>query len=919
MDPALFERELDRVPTVAPGYVVVDLETTGFDPRRDEILQVAAAAVGPDGVAVWTSLVRPSGPVPEAVLRLTGLNRAELLAAPPEAEVLAGLERFLAGRPVVGHNVAFDREFLAARGIRPAVAADTLTWARIAFPRRASHRLEDFGDVVGPLPGAFHDARVDVLATLRLVAAIRQRLAGLGPRTRQALADLLGREWDWWAVPDAGAGTEAGVFAPGGEPPPEPEPVSGPVAESPERWWAPDGPLARRHPGWERRPAQEQLAEAVRRTLEAGDTLLAEAGTGLGKSLAYLLPAVAAAAAGARVVVATNTVALQDQLWDKDVPEALEALGVPGLPRALVKGQGRYACLLKAEDALEAARGRTLAPPYALAALVVWLAETADGERDDWTGMRLADGPALWEAVAADPAACARERCRFAGPCYLRASRRRAQAARILVVNHALLLAHAGLGGGVLPPFDHLVVDEAHRLPEAADQAFGFAVPLAATARRLEEWGARGGLFDRLEGAERLEGREAVRRGLGLAAGALGRLAAALRAEAAARGVDTVRVRPEADPLAEPVKAAQDDARTALEALGDRMGELVERARAAWGPAVLDRPGWLAWSRAVTRIAEVAAVLGAFGTADGDVVDWWQVAAPPAAEVTVRRAPLNPAPWLKEQLWDKVPGGKILVSATLRIGGRFDYLAGQLGLDPAAVRTLDLASPFNVRERAILAVPRDFPDPREEIHLDRVGEFVARLAGAIGGRTLVLTTSRRAVLGLRERLLPALERQGIQLWVQGLDGPAERLARRLRADPRAVVVGTASLWEGIDVPGPALSAVVVTRLPFAYPEDPLEAARLEQIARTGRSAFWTRTLPQAVLRFRQGFGRLLRAMDDRGAVVVLDPRLVGRSEYGRVFVDSLPGPRLVVGGTMELVETVSRFIAAGEDAACAFW
>ncbi|MCL8208704.1 MAG: DNA polymerase III [Actinomycetia bacterium] len=918
MDPALFERELDRVPTLAPGYVVLDLETTGFDPRQDAILQVAAVAVGPEGVACWSSLVRPSGPVPDEVLRLTGLDRRALAAAPPEAEVLAALERFLEGRPVVGHNVGFDRDFLAARGIRPPVAADTLTWSRIAFPRRPSHRLEDFGDLVGPLPGGFHDATVDVLATLRLVAAIRHRLAGLGPHTRRALADLLGPEWDWWAVPHDGPGAESAVFLPGGEPEPEPEPVAGPVVEPAERWWAPDGPLARRHPGWERRPAQERLGEAVREALAARATLLAEAGTGLGKSLAYLLPAVAAAADGARVVIATHTVALQDQLWGKDVPEAVEALGVPGLARALVKGQGRYACLLKAEDVLEGARGRTLAPPYALAALVVWLAETVDGERDDWTAMRLPDGPALWEAVAADPAACARDRCRFAGPCYLRTSRRRAQTARILVVNHALLLAHAGLGGGVLPPFDHLVVDEAHRLPEAADHAFGFAVPLGATARRLEEWGARGGLVDRLEGVERLGGREAIRRGLGLAAGAVGRLAAALRAEAAGRGTETVRVRPEVDPLPEAAESARADAETALRGLAERMEGLVERARAELGAAVLDRAGWLGWARAAAQAAELAEVLAAFGTGADEWVDWWQVTGPSGDEVTIRRAPLNPAPWLRERLWEQVPGGKILVSATLRIGGRFDYLAEQLGLELQGLRTLDLASPFNVRERALLAVPSDFPDPREEAHLDRAGEFVARLAAAIGGRTLVLTTSRRAVLRLRERLGPVLERQGIQLWVQGPDGPAERLARRLRADPRSVVVGTASLWEGIDVPGPALSAVVVTRLPFAYPDDPLEAARLERIARTGRSAFWARTLPQAVLRFRQGFGRLLRAMDDRGAVVVLDPRLVGRPTYGRVFLDALGGPRLVVGESAALVETVSRFIGAGEDAACAF-
>lgn len=919
---------------VARPMVIVDLETTGLNAERDEIIQVAAVRVDPaapdGGLLLAASLVRPTRPVPREILRLTHLDPERLAAAPPWSAVAPALREFVGDEPVAGHNVAFDLKFLSRNGLALTQGLDTWDWARIAFPARRNHKLAELAEDFD-VPGAAHDARTDVAACYFVMAAVQRRLSRLGRATVALVRHTVGREGDWWRWDPAPSGPEAALFRPAPEPPTVPlaprDVAMGPIHD----WFGDAGPLARLHEGWQTRPGQVALADAVEEALADHGTLVAEAGTGVGKSLAYLLPAIRQAAwEGERVVVATHTVALQDQLWHKDLPQALQALGLESVPRALVKGRARYACLLKAE---EETGGVDLAWNWdqrvAAASLVVWLADTEAGERDEWTGGRVPGAQGVWEAVAADPDACLGSRCKFAGPCFMRRSRRLAEGANLVVTNHSLLLAHAAQGG-VLPEFHHLVIDEAHHLPEVADQVLGLRIDLMRSSRLLADWAKPTGLLGHSH--ELLGARaEALRPGvlasaalLQQAADALAVLGRALKrgdAPGARARVETVRVVGEA--------ARRLDEGPAGPALAAAAASLAEGARQLADAIALAEeegdPGrdrrsarWLQLGRMARILQELAQGTAAFTTRSDDWVDWWEWNAA-GTQVTIRRAPLNPGTLLADALWSAVPGGTVLTSATLTAAGRFEYLGSQLGL-ARDVGVTTYPSPFAAHEQSLLAIPSDFPLPSDPDHLRRVGQFVQELAGRLHGRLMVLATSRAAVESLADQLEAPLALLGLELLVQGAGGSPHQLAAHLRTHPATVLVGTSGLWEGVDVPGPALAAVVLTRLPFGYPGEPLEEARAEVLVRQSRSPFGARSLPQAVLKFRQGFGRLLRTEDDRGAVVVLDPRILPpgsagsarhTTSYGRAFIASLPHPQLAVGDTLAVLDRVAAFAGSG--------
>lgn len=915
MDGTLRELDLSWC-RVKPTLVVIDLETTGLDSARDSIIQIAALRWQDGQARLWSSLVRPRGPVPEAVLRLTGLDPDLLAEAPQDHEVLPALLEFLGNAPIAGHNIGFDLGFLKPFGYAPRQVIDSLDWARIAFPRRTSYRLEDFDDILPePTDLSFHDARFDVVATLALLSRVSERLGRLSRPSQSLLGSVLLHDWTFWGLEAGPLSPDTPLFMPAPDPGPlpgfEPRPLPAvPVGQ----WFDQNSTLSARHPGWQPRPGQIAMAEAVEEALYDRRQLIVEAGTGVGKSLAYLIPALAkAAATGERVVVSTHTLALQDQLWSKDVPEALSALGLDDMPRALLKGRSRYLCLLKAEDVVM--NVEWLAVPWedrvALASFLVFLAESESGERDDWGIDRLPTAQVLWERVQADADACAGARCKFAGPCFMRKGRRQAEASPVIVTNHALLLSSA-YHGGTLPPYHHVVLDEAHRVPEVADQVFGFSLPLQRTAHLIGDGVGEHGILRRIHHPGLVSMISALTRDLALLVTSLKRLHSHLLQLVEDEGWELPqRLTPAnysawakagvLDTLAE----AQDTSRQASRQFADFIAE----TESVLGPDERDTPLWLTIARWEREVAGLTEGLLQYGAEDPDWVDWWETTGRDRTEIVLRRAPLHPQDMLRRHVWEKVPGSVVLTSATLTVRGEFPYMVQQLGLDSRHLQARRVESPFKVREQALLAIPRDMADPRSDKHLDAVAEFVIKMAARQKGRMLVLTTSRRMVTDLAERIRGPIESAGVQLLVQGWDGPARRLAHRLLEQPESVLLGTQSLWEGIDVPGPALSTVVVTRLPFGYVGDPLESARREELEARGQSAFRLRTLPDAVLRFQQGFGRLLRTVEDRGVVVVLDPRILPQpGRYGKMFVDSLPGPSVIVGDTAEVLDRASDFL-----------
>jgi ATP-dependent DNA helicase DinG len=600
--------------------------------------------------------------------------------------------------------------------------------------------------------------------------------------------------------------------------------------------FGPGGRLAATLSAYEPRAEQAQLAAAVERALASGEHLVAEAGTGTGKSLAYLVPALRS---GSRVVVATATKALQEQLLAKDVPAAAAALGRQ-VRVAVVKGRQNYLCrrsvhglgllggeLLRTED--DARVYEELRP---------WIDSTETGDRAE---LEREPSETLWAELAVGADRCIGRRCTFASSCFAEGARERAGEAELVIANHALYFADLAVrgrsdGAAVLPDHDAVVFDEAHRLEEAAATWLGGRVSGAAVRRLLRD----------LERACREAAVAFPARPADGAETACARLLAAVAPPAGRR-----RLREPPEELAA--------------ALAQRLAEL---AAALGGSEELDALA----RRALALADDVQACLVEPGELDRVV---W------AEPDAVAWAPVDVASRLRELLWDAGPTA-VLVSATMTAGGDFGFVRARLGLDDA--RELRVGSPFDFAEQALLYLPRGLPDPRAPEALERVAEEIVALCSLSRGRALVLTSSYRALDELARRVRGRLP---YEVLVQG-DAPRERLLERFRADPTSVLLATGTFWQGIDVPGEALSLLVIDKLPFAAPGDPLYEARCERIAELGGDWFREFALPAAVLQLRQGFGRLIRSGADRGVVAILDPRLRSRA-YGRAFLQSLPG------------------------------
>jgi ATP-dependent DNA helicase DinG len=611
-----------------------------------------------------------------------------------------------------------------------------------------------------------------------------------------------------------------------------------------DEFFGPGGLLSVALPAFEPRREQLDLSRAVSEALDGGQHLLAEAGTGTGKSLAYLVPSLVS---GKRVVVATATKALQEQLLSKDVPAASAALGRP-VDCALLKGRENYLCrrMLDGLALLGGSAGalfRTAEDAAQYEKLRGWIEGTATGDRAE---LPFEPSPTLWAELAVGGDRCLGRRCPARGVCFSEAARERAASAELVITNHALYLAdiairsrQPGREAAVLPEHDAVVFDEAHRLEDAAAAWFGGRVSLAGLRRLARD--VERAFRERQETPPARLLDEVERIGQAL----LGSLQA---------GRGRKRLGPE------DVDAAIDDA----VALGASLGRLAEELAGSGDEG-----------QALARRSLVAAAdLEACFELDADRVSWAEAGA-------VSWAPVDVSGVLRDVLWERGVTA-ILVSATLEA----PFLSRRLGLDDA--RQVAFASPFDFAEQALLYVPARLPEPRARGYFDRLGDEVLALCRLSRGRALVLTTSYRALEELALRVAPELP---YPVLCQG-DAPRERLLERFRDEVESVLIATATFWQGVDVPGEALSLLVIDKLPFAPPDDPLVQARCERIAAEGGDWFGEYSVPTAILQLRQGFGRLIRSQEDRGVVAILDTRLRTRA-YGRRFLAALPPCRLV--------------------------
>jgi ATP-dependent DNA helicase DinG len=616
-------------------------------------------------------------------------------------------------------------------------------------------------------------------------------------------------------------------------------------------FFGPRGLLARALSTYEERPAQARLSRSVGRVLSEGGVLLAEAGTGTGKTLAYLLPAVELRR---RVVVSTGTRNLQEQLLGKDVPLLARALG-RDLSVAVMKGRGNYLCLLRYKSFAQAGSFRRLDEIPLFRAVEAWAPRTETGDRAEVED--LPDGADFWREISAASENCIGQACPDFDPCWVTRMRQRALEADLVVVNHHLLCADLAVKdssyGAVIPDYDTVVLDEAHLLEDVATQYFGIQV----SSHRVEDLCRD---VERELKAARLDAREvhaeldAVRH----RAESFFKAVAQGRGHRLKAGWMPPRVAEQASAMLERFEGL----RTALLAVPDRSDLLSALAGRAQGLA-----------------QDLAFVLGAED--DGHVC----FVETRGRGVFLRATPIDVSARLKELLFDNVRAA-VLTSATLAVDGGFEYLKSRLGLEPT--EELLLASPFKYEEQAVLYVPRRMPEPASPSFVDRAADEVARILALSRGRAFVLFTSYANMNAVAERIA---SRVPYPLLVQG-EAPKPLLLDTFRRTPGAVLLATTSFWQGVDVAGEQLSCVIIDKLPFASPADPVVQARIERLRNRGGNPFQQYQVPVAILMLKQGLGRLIRASSDRGILAVLDSRLVERP-YGRRFLESLPPARLV--------------------------
>lgn len=935
----------------AGEYVALDLELTGLKVGTAEIIEVGVVRCTPGEVLEeWTSLVRPYTMPDLRIQRMTGIAPAMLRDAPPFEEVIERIRELLDGATPIGHNVRFDLDHLGAAGVDVSRAAvDTLPIAQVLAPNAPSHRLGDLCGRYGFEVEGAHRALVDAEASRRLLLALLERWSGLSATQREQVAaadasmGLLSPLRPFMALADgAGLARASGRFGrrrrgPNGTTPRRT------IPEPPPRIDLPDESLAdltrrafesaseQQASGMERREEQLAMALDAARALDAGEQAAVEAGTGVGKSLAYLAPAALwAMREGMRVIVSTHTRNLQAQLSSGDFAQLRGMLDYvrPGLGAELratvLKGRGNYLCRRALETALAWREPPSQSSPrmggevgsgnvdraMLLARVSVW-SEQADcgGDRE---ALRLSrDFDEHWARLSAERVSCLNDGTDQVamGACFLARAFDAAAGAHITVVNHAWLISNleaaqqARLEAPDDADFVHLaesdavIIDEAQFLEDAATNALRTSVNEAALSAALE--GIHSGdrrrtatLARRVEDdlpttAEELsQGAETAQAAVESAWEAYGRFLQSFADGDAVVFTGGMRAQPDWEQVESLTGAAG-------ESLARLTGRLRKLARAvegdsAGGASGDERRQIAEDARAAADTCEEAAeaLQQAIEADPGRTVVWLERQRTRRRRdpdiVALDAAPIDIGAKLDSLIWSRCPR-VVLTGATLTVDGEWDFLRGRLGLPEMLESRYD--SPFDYERNGRIFVANDMPSvqgPTSEV-AEAQANAILTLARAAGGRTLALFTAHGTMRRVADLVRGTLENDGISLAVQGPDGSPAQVVDDLRGNPRTVVFGVAALWTGIDVPGEALSQVIVCRLPFDRPNDPIQSARSEQY----ENAFAEHQVPTAVLKLRQGVGRLIRRSDDHGVIVVLDDR-VATKRYGVRFRDAMP-------------------------------
>lgn len=954
-------------------FVALDLETTGLDYQKEEIIEFAAVHFHNGEAAEGLNFfIKPGKRIPPFITRITGITDADVKDALPFGKMLRRIRDFVKDYPIVAHNVSFDLPFLEYHARKsknnfanwndkapeyhyfPNPKLDTVLLARMYQPFLSSFSLESLAEyfrISGEEKAhrALPDAEAAGKLFLELLQiALRTKFADV-----QKILQILEPADDpiktffenlalflstgKYSFPGEGIGREQfavsanhyNIIGESARPETwksETRPID---AEAVEDFFRENGELAREFGVFEARPQQGRMARAIANAFNGGAFLIAEAGTGTGKSLAYLVPAIKWAAQNygpaGRVIISTNTKNLQEQLFFKDLP-ILHSILKEKFKAVLLKGKGNYLCLDKWVTALNDIQYRlTPQERVRMLPLYFWMQQTQTGDISENNGFRVERNAGLWSKFIAENNYCPGKTCKFYDRCFLMKARNHARDAHLVLVNHSLLFSDLAADNAILADYVNVIFDEAHNIEKTATEYLGIETTLwqfrdflnKLYAKEKSETGVLAQLRRRMQSGSLPQAHsDALAKMIDEMAGRIPAawkliqfffrdLTRTLSARVPASNNQYSarhRYRKE-EQVFEPLTAQYREILKELNKIQSDLNDLVEYF------AELP-PGGFEYQRQIFQDLNAQAMqsemlinnLQFLLAAEWDTyVYWFELPAREGSDDTrLYAAPLDVGGTLAQRLYDKLKTA-IFTSATLAVDRKFDYFIKRAGIQhvqPERVETLLLDSPFDFREQALLAIPAFFSDPNSPQFSGELKQLLEKFATRLPRGSLVLFTSYAMLNNVYQAVRQTFEAENIPLLGQGIDGGRHLLINRFKQEEKSFLFGTDSFWEGIDVPGKALEIVLITKLPFDVPSEPIIQARSELIQKQGGNPFMEYSIPEAVIRLRQGFGRLIRNRSDYGAVIVLDTRII-KKLYGRVFLQSLPVEATILGDEEE--------------------
>ena len=915
------------------NWAFLDLETTGLDSSRDKVTEIAIIIKMSDGTRkTYETFVNPGVSVPAHITDITGIDDSMLINAPYPEEILDKVSDLLKGKVIVAHNASFDQKFLENmmgetlnnRWI------DTLELTKILFSKVASYSLRYLIRKFNLECSPSHRALADTEALEKLFFYLLEKANSFSLQDIQEIYYCLKDEERGLSLlfEDILNGKlisynfNQPITYKKSKKKDSIENCNGRKLQewSPEelvKMFKPEGVVARGLKAYQERPEQIEMMRAVAKAFSQERYLLVEAGTGVGKSLAYLVPSLAwAITHQEKVVVATHTIALQEQLFRNDIKFLKQNLPF-FFKAAVLKGRSNYLCLYKWKLIKDKITTLNWSEKIFLARIANWVSKDGTGDKD--TIALKGWEQELFSQMSSSRESCLGAQCPFTGECFYQRAKEKANGADVIIVNHSLLLSDAKIGDYILPKYNYLVIDEAHHLEDEGTRQFTETFSLREFQKKINQLVRKKGAGFRKPGLlyiwsnyralppemlpevkKLVKAAEEIARTIIKKTDDLNQYVLTQRQFEKARinmetrsqkGWENLKI------LFENVFVHTEDFLNNLYQLHNRLAE--DCSETKWEDSLKD----LMMYRA--EIKEDLGLAKRFFNTSEEKYTYWMEVNQKRNELFLYITPVDIGEIFNELLFS-VKTAAILTSATLCIGEKFNFLLDRLGLMEDLVDTQRISSPFAYEEQSLLLIDNSLPDSvstSEEVYNLALKEALLDILKATNGRTLVLFTAHRQLQSVYKYLKKPLQNKGIEIYADGIDGNRTTLLEEMRDNSSAVIFGTNTFWEGIDLPGDFLTAVIIVKLPFWPPNLPLVEARVEAIQKEGKDGFYNYSLPQAVLRFRQGYGRLIRSVNDWGVVVILDNRLV-KKRYGKVFLKSLPQNNYIIGDTNKIVENI---------------